>query len=270
MVALFFVFGALFGSFLNVVAIRYNTGKGLHGRSRCASCGKGLLWFELVPIISFFALRGRCFTCKSALSIQYPLVEGATALIFCGVYLVSSGALEILFSLVLFSLLIVIAVYDIRHAIIPDGLVYAFSGLALIQMWGSPASLSFLVPSSTNMLAGVVVALPLFLLWLLSSGRWIGLGYTKLFLGTGWVLGMSGGGSALILAFWIGAFVSVALLAYESIRHAQRRRGRTPALNSEHKRFTMKSEVPFAPFIILGILLVYFFDINVIELAMFS
>src|SRR3989338_3931288 len=78
-----FILGAIVGSFLNVVILRYNTGVSFFsGRSFCPSCGKKLSWYELVPVVSFFALRRKCAGCDSKISWQYPLVEIATGLLF--------------------------------------------------------------------------------------------------------------------------------------------------------------------------------------------
>ena len=75
-----FILGAIIGSFLNVVILRYGT-KSLGGRSECPSCGKKLVWFELIPIFSFLFLRGKCGSCGRKISWQYPLVEISTGLI---------------------------------------------------------------------------------------------------------------------------------------------------------------------------------------------
>src|SRR3989344_1035853 len=77
-----FIFGLIIGSFLNVVIYRINTRKSLHGRSACMSCQNQLLWYELIPVFSFLGLKGRCRNCKTKISIQYPLVELMTGLIF--------------------------------------------------------------------------------------------------------------------------------------------------------------------------------------------
>lgn len=119
-----FIFGTLVGSFLNVVILRYNTGKKLSGRSRCQSCARVLSWSELIPLFSFLFLRGRCNTCGSAISYQYPLVEILTGVVFLSVFLQFQNILENIFALIIFSTLIVIVVYDMRHKIIPNGLVY--------------------------------------------------------------------------------------------------------------------------------------------------
>src|SRR3989338_7047034 len=78
-----FVLGAVVGSFLNVVILRLNTGQSIiSGKSKCFSCAKKLKWYELVPLASFFALRGKCSACMSKISCQYPIVEMFTGFLF--------------------------------------------------------------------------------------------------------------------------------------------------------------------------------------------
>src|SRR3989344_3716993 len=125
-----FLFGTILGSFLNVVALRYNTGFGLSGRSRCFSCEQPLLWFELIPLFSFFFLRGRCRTCKSELSLQYPFVELLTGIIFVALFLQTKSLLAFIIFATISSFYIVIGIYDTRHTIVPNGLSYAVACLA--------------------------------------------------------------------------------------------------------------------------------------------
>ena len=150
-----FAFGTIIGSFLNVVILRYNTGEPIvNGKSACFSCAKKLSWYELIPIFSFAALRGKCGKCKSKISWQYPLVEFFTGLLFLAVYLKLNGFYFLnsnnLFSLgnsvskysyfyylAVFSILIVITVYDLRHKIIPDLLVFSFAFISLIYLVAS-------------------------------------------------------------------------------------------------------------------------------------
>src|SRR3989344_8920564 len=118
-----FLFGAVVGSFLNVVGLRWNSGLSLGGRSSCATCSITLRWWELLPIVSFLALRGRCARCHSKISRQYPIVELWTGLIFATVPVIL---------LPVFCIYIVITIYDLRHKIIPDSLVYASIVLSLL------------------------------------------------------------------------------------------------------------------------------------------
>ena len=140
-----FGFGLIIGSFLNVVILRLNTGRSVaKGRSKCARCSTTLSWYELIPVFSFLGLRGKCRTCKTQISFQYPVVELITGSIFVIIYthiMLSSGFnmyswLEFLFSIIIASLLVIILVYDFRHKIIPNSIVYPFIYLVLFQYYG--------------------------------------------------------------------------------------------------------------------------------------
>ncbi|MDD5068135.1 MAG: prepilin peptidase [Candidatus Pacebacteria bacterium] len=267
---LVFIFGLIIGSFLNVVILRYNTGTTIGGRSYCFSCGKILRWYELVPLLSFLIQLGKCRSCKAKISWQYPLVEFSTGVLFVLTALrfqfEVSSLPTILFYFVIESLLVIITVYDIRHKIIPDGLVYAFALLSLgrmILLYFYPIPFT-LHPVPFDFLAGPILFLfPFFFLWFISKGRWMGLGDAKLSLGIGWFLGLAYGVSAIILGFWIGAGVSVLLLLFQKIM-----RGKT-SLISLPGNLTMKSEIPFGPFLILGALLVFFLHFDITGLSNF-
>ena len=84
---IFFIFGLIIGSFLNVVIARFNSSKSLGGRSACMSCESTLKWYDLVPLFSFLALKGRCRTCKTRISFMYPAVEFLTGIIFTTLFL---------------------------------------------------------------------------------------------------------------------------------------------------------------------------------------
>ena len=266
LILFFFAFGLIIGSFLNVVSLRYNTGVTLGGRSRCFSCNKHLRWYELIPVLSYVALRGRCSACHSRISPQYPLVELLTGILFAGVYLkfgalLLIGPLSIAFLayyLMVICLLVVILVYDIRHKMIPDGLVYTFILLGLLKMLFTLSLAAFAYPNLLDLLAGPILFLPFFLLWYFSKGTWMGFGDGKLAWGIGWFLGLSAGGSAIALGFWTGAIVGVVLLAVGKFLRARKLTRRFPGIAA----LGLRSEVPFAPFLILGTLLVFFFSFN--------
>jgi prepilin signal peptidase PulO-like enzyme (type II secretory pathway) len=255
----FFIFllGLCAGSFLNVIAFRYGTGEGMAlSRSRCMHCGKTLSWFELIPIVSFLIQRGRCRDCRSRLSWQYPLVELFTAFVFVlvvwGTQLLNSATTEIflaslvesLFYLIVLSILIVIAVYDARHKIIPDALVFSFIGLSILSSLIHFTYSKDWLLGIDHLLAGPLAALPFFTLWFFSKGRWMGFGDVKLALGIGFLLGIADGIYAILWSFWLGGLVSIVLITYSSIFFS--------SLSSQSRRFTMKSEIPFGPFMVLG------------------
>lgn len=271
-----FIFGTLIGSFLNVVILRYNTGKNIFGpreRSVCFSCSKTLAWHELVPVLSFVALRGRCSGCKSSISWQYPFVEIATGLLFAAIFknFVELNPTAIFLSALyaaVWSLLVVITVYDLRHKIIPDGIVYAFSVIAFLTVFvpGSVAYVAGLNSMFTywgfawsSIVAGLAFSGFFAGLWYVSGGRWLGLGDAKLVLGVGLLLGLERGFTAMALAFWIGASVSILLMLAGAVTKVIRQ----SRLHRRLATLTMKSEIPFAPFIILGTLISFFCSINI-------
>ncbi len=257
-----FILGTIIGSFLNVVILRYNTGLSLAGRSGCFSCGKTLRWYELVPILSFIMLRGRCSGCKAGISRQYPLVELATGILFGMVFLTHpsleslSDALYLSYHFLVMSLLVVITAYDMRHKIIPDGLVFAFILLGLIRLFATHDIHSLLgYPSILDLLAGPLLFLPFFLLWFFSKGTWMGFGDAKLALGMGFFMGFADGASSVVLGFWIGALLSLLWMGFSALRG--------------NHGYSMKSEIPFAPYLIMGMLAVFFFHIDVLGLRLF-
>lgn len=255
--AAFCLFGLIIGSFLNVVVLRRDM-QSIGGRSECLSCGVQLRWYDMIPVISWLWLRGRCRDCGSAISVQYPLVEASTAALFALIgasTLVNEPALAAL-ALVIAALLVAISAYDILHTIIPDRWAYMFAGLSIayLAVQGIPDGASVIA----HALSGPVAALPIAALWAVSRGEWIGLGDAKLSLGIGWLLGPVYGIGAVFFAFVIGAVVSVFILIplphvllYLKKKGIVRFRGTAPEL-------TMKSEVPFGPFLVASCLIVWF------------
>jgi leader peptidase (prepilin peptidase)/N-methyltransferase len=282
--------GLVVGSFLNVAALRYNSGRTLGGRSRCFSCSMQLRWFDLVPVASFLALRGRCRGCGSRLNIQYPIVELITCLVFLAVAWTSLkhgvggmsygffgellnpySILHASYFWLIFSLLIVVSIYDLRHKIIPNGLVYAFAALALgrlIYYILSCATLCSTLGVAQQLLAGPILALPLAALWFFSGGRAMGFGDAKLALGIGWLAApttgftaasggwlevLSPGISAAVLSFWLGAIYGVSLIVHRRV------------LSRFAGRVTMKSEIPFGPFLVAGVFIVFVTGLDLLK-----
>lgn len=251
-----FIFGLLIGSFLNVVIYRYGTGVTIvNDRSMCFSCGKTLAWYELIPVVSFLLQGGKCRACKSAISWQYPIVEVLTGVIFLSVVAHAYGAgllpLAAFYYLVVFSFYLVISVYDLKHKIIPNGLVYTLIVLTAIPLFVDPSFTHFVVPSAWRVAAGPLYALPFALLWFVSKGAWMGLGDAKLAWAIGWLLGLNTGGIAIIFGFWIGAVFGLVAMAVNKV-----------VLSSRRGRLTMKSEIPFGPFLAVGTLIAWLYGIT--------
>ncbi len=248
-----FLFGVIIGSFLNVVSLRFNTGVGVNGRSKCMTCGTTLTWKELIPLVSFFLQKGSCKNCKGKISWQYPLVEFLAGAIFVMTLIIFpplsavTAATTVLY-LISGCLLVVMTVYDIKHKIIPDPFVYTFGFVALLSLFVGGTSW-FHIPDFYALIAGPLLAVPFAFVWLISRGRWMGFGDAKLALGIGWMLGISGGVNAVVLAFWIAAGVSLLWLFIIS------------------KKFKRGTEVPFGPYLILGLYLVLLFRVQVLDLG---
>ncbi len=270
---LFFIFGTVVGSFLNVVILRYDR-MPLTGRSGCPSCGRVLGWKELVPVLSFLIQRGRCRGCDHPISRQYPLVEVATGLVFLAIFfflidfyqvsniyeipLIFFGSSFLILASV-WGLLVAIFVYDLYHKIIPDDLVFPFIFLSLLWLFHSVSPDEFLsFPSLWDLFIGPFMFLFFASLWFFSKGTWMGFGDAKLALGMGFLLGFYYGLSAFMLSFWIGAGVALALLAFRSVVNDFGSQ-KAPAFL---KNIGLKSEIPFAPFLIIGTALAFFFHMD--------
>ena len=254
--------GAIVGSFLNVLILRLHTGRSATGRSGCMSCKEQLSWRELIPMVSFIFLRGRCTHCGSAISHQYWIVEVTTALLFMLVWMEGFSLVPTLAALVLTSLLVVIAAYDVRHTIIPNEVVYVFIALAFLTnlpLPGTFAAAELPLHFLFALVSGLLVAAPLLLLWLISRGQWMGLGDVKLAVGFGFILGTFGGLMAIMWGFILGALVGVVLLYAPLVI-------KRVSLSGSARTLTMKSEIPFAPFLIVGFFLVLLFDLNLFAL----
>src|SRR3989338_4451208 len=222
------VLGLVVGSFLNVVIFRMKHGRSfVKGRSMCASCQHALGALDLIPVVSFIFLRGRCRYCKARISFQYPLVEIATAMVFLIIYykyqdLIGLWNIKRAFGLsakthqplyllpfrdgIFSALLLVIFIYDLRYYLILDKLVLPL----IVFAFAINVALGF---SPERMLVSAVAVAGFFALqFLLSKGKWVGGGDIRLGFLIGVMLSLPGSLDALFSAYIIGALVSVALL----------------------------------------------------------
>lgn len=211
------IFGLIVGSFLNVVINRLKLKETLGGRSHCPHCKKELKNIHLVPVFSYLALGGRCAYCRKKISAQYPLVEAGTALTFAFVYNQFGLAPETLFLCIISCFLIVIAVYDFKHFIIPDKVVFPGIGVALVfalfQDFSNSCVLSWNCATVSG-LAGVAIIAGFFLTqYVISQGKWIGFGDVKFGILLGLAVGLTNSVVLLFMAYTVGAIFGVMLIS---------------------------------------------------------
>lgn len=206
--------GAVFGSFGNVLVWRLPRGQSILGRSRCPKCGRTLSGTDLVPLLSYAWLRGRCRTCRERIGARYPLLELGGGMLFLGAGLLAPtfvGAL--LLGLGLLTLLIV-AVIDIETQTIPDALSIAIVIIAL----------AFQLAGGHLVIGGALLGLMIFGgQWLLSRGRWLGSGDIFVAVGIGLLVGGTRAMAlAVLAAYIIGALVAVIGLATGTLKRHDR------------------------------------------------
>ena len=200
--------------------------------------------------------------CSSWVPLRYTFVEVTTAVAFLVLWsLFKEDVLLFLVHAVLAAILIVIAVYDVRHYIIPNETVLGVTlvAAALLGFGGLSSSFSGAVSA---LLSGIGAFIFFGGLWFISKGKWLGFGDAKLAFPLGVIVGFPAVFSMVILSFWIGAVVSLFLLALQ--RFVNRGKHRLPFLSNH---LTIKSEVPFAPFLIAAFVLVEYFNANIFDIT---
>jgi leader peptidase (prepilin peptidase)/N-methyltransferase len=246
-----FIFGVIIGSFLNVVIYRLRinarTGRAkidLSGRSKCPKCGKTLDFLELIPLISFAAQKGRCRSCHKSISWRYPLVELISGLVtFLSLYILGIYNLYTYLVLLVLYLMIVIVFYDFKKMIIPDVLLYPLYSLVIIL---DIIKLGKGEIKILDLLIGLVIGGGLFMvLVLISKEKWMGCGDVKLGFALGLFLSYPLIVASYVLSFSLGALISLLLLGL--------------------KGKTLKDEVPFAPFLALGMFIAVFWGEKLIN-----
>ncbi len=222
----FAVLGSVFGSFGNVLIFRLPAQQSIGGRSHCPHCGRSLRVRELIPVLSYIALRARCAGCRKPIHWQYPLVEAVSAGLFVFSLINTQYALlpGMLLAFALW-LLLLMAVIDARTSLIPDALSFPFLFIALVFQLAARNSID---------LTGLIVCGGFFAAqWLVSRGRWVGSG--DILLGGGIGLLVGSWRDALIVLFFayvIGAAVASILLI--------------------SGRKTIDQALPFGPFLVVG------------------
>jgi prepilin signal peptidase PulO-like enzyme (type II secretory pathway) len=273
-----FVFGAAIGSFLNVVALRYDgekflfSTKAIGGRSHCPHCKKTLQWYELIPLVSFAIQGGKCRNCKTHISWRYPIMELLSAAIFVLIPLrfstvayfataAATGAPQMAaligvsaIWIIAFELLLLIAYIDILLSIIPDELNIALAVVALVEIafvahafgignpsfFGGFASIFGLQANVwINHIVGAGFGVAFFgAIVAVTRGRGMGMGDVKLALPLGLLFGWPDILIIAMMAFVLGGVYGLIIITAG--------------------KKTMKSAVPFGPFLVIASTIAFF------------
>jgi len=226
---LFFVLGLAFGSFGSVLIERLPENRNIGGRSKCPKCGRQINIPDLIPVISFLFLGGKCRSCSGKISIRYPLAEISSALLFVvAIYLAPSYLPVAALMGVILWLLLIISVIDAKTQGIPDVLNVPFVILTILYA---------IITGPFPVIPPLIAAGFFFAQWKLSGGKWVGSGDIILAAGLGFLLG---GISDVVLMLGIsyiaGAIVAVLLLVMKKKRK--------------------KNHLAFGPFLAAGTLVV--------------
>jgi len=255
-----FCLGTIFGSFLNCVIYRLHSEESfLKGRSFCPNCQHILSWQDLIPVFSFLALKGKCRYCHKPISLQYPLVELATGLLFVFTTYnlqLTTYNLKILlnlgYQLLVVSCLVIVFVYDLKHYIIPDKVIYPAIALAFLYQLYQITQVRpmyilpmYILTGVRPVYAALGAAAFFLILVVISHEKWLGWGDVKLAFLMGLFLGWPKILLALFLAFFIGAIIGIELIILG--------------------KKTLKSEIPFGPFLVSGTFLALFFGQKILD-----
>ncbi len=239
------IFGALIGSFLNVCIFRLPKGESIvWPGSHCPYCKKPIKAYDNIPILSFILLRGKCRECHSPISVQYPLVEGVTALSSLFLLTTFGPSLSYLVYFIFIVSLIVITVIDLYHQIIPDVISLPGIGIGLLA--------SLIIPQITflNSLIGILLGGgSLFIVatvyqWLFKR-EGMGGGDVKLLAMIGAFLGWKSVILTILLSSLIGSITGIIIMVLKG------------------KDF--KYAIPFGPFLSLGAVIALFYGESLIN-----
>lgn len=229
-----FLFGLVFGSFYNVVGLRVPQKESIvHPPSHCPKCQRRLTVLDLVPVLSYVFLGGKCRSCGNKISWFYPFIELMTGVLFAFAYWQLGWGIELIVAFFFISLLVIIVVSDLAYMLIPDKVLIFFLPLLAIGRVLSP-----LTPWWDSFVGAVVGFGILYIIAVLSNGG-MGGGDIKLFFLIGLVLGTIDTLLTLFLAAVIGMIVGITVLS-------KNKQGR-------------KTPIPFGPSIALAAVIVYFY-----------
>ncbi|NME99008.1 prepilin peptidase [Aneurinibacillus aneurinilyticus] len=239
--AIFFLFGIILGSFFNVVGLRIPEKQSIIAPpSHCPKCGKQLAPIDLIPVLSYLFIRGKCRQCKAGISPVYPIMEFITGFLFAAAYYIYGFTAEMWMTLLFASLLVIITVSDLAYRIIPDKVLLPFFITFLIARF-------FIHPHESYLshLIGMVLGFSIFFGIALISRGGMGGGDIKLFTVVGLFLGYPLLFVTILFSTFLGTLYGILVM----IIHGSGR----------------KTEVPFGPFIAVAAMLAVYKGYDIIS-----
>ncbi|RCW50508.1 A24 family peptidase [Halanaerobium sp. MA284_MarDTE_T2] len=229
-----FIFGLIVGSFLNVVIFRLPEGKSIvKPPSHCPHCKTKLKTFDLIPVLSYLAVGGKCRYCDTKISFQYPFVELLTGFFFLFTYLKLGISVELFIMFLLISALIVISFIDYKYMIIPNYITYP--GIVI----GFLSSIVLDYISIYDSLLGIFIPSLLLLLVAFIFKGGMGMGDVKLAAMLGAFLGFEFALAGIFVGSFLGSIIGLTMMALGMLDR--------------------KSRIPFGPFICIGTVIIIFF-----------
>ena len=230
-----FIMGIIFGSFYNVCIYRIPVKKSVvNPPSACGNCNTRLKPIDLVPILSWSLLRGRCRYCGQKVSSRYALVELLTGILFVLVYKNFGYSALTIYFLILTSLLIIITFIDIDHYIIPNGLIIIGSIVAIVfNIFGIGVGIKEAILGAIICGCGTLVVI--YIIEFILKKEVMGGGDIKLFGMVGLFLGVQQGLMTILFSIYVGAFYGVYTIIHSKLK------------NKEYN-----SMIPYGPFIAIG------------------
>ncbi len=267
-----FLLGLVVGSFINALQYRIQENKTMKGRSFCPNCKHQLVWYDLVPLFSWIALRGKCRYCKEPISVQYPIVELITGISFMSVGIASGfsqkinnailyfgdisnrdfiiSVISLLLILFITSCAVIISLHDAKTLYVLSKYVYLaiLASLLLIFIsysgkWSFANVIGYMTP---YLLSAFLATLFFFSLYFFSKGSWMGAGDAEIALLMGLFLGWPRVMGALYIAFISGSLWGLSKVYL-------------------FKNAKMKSEIPFGPFLLSGMIVAFIFGAKIID-----
>ncbi len=243
-----FIIGIIFGSFFNVCIFRIPNKESISNPpSHCYKCNNRLTYLDLIPILSWILLKGRCRYCGQNISPRYPLIELLTGILFIIIYNVYGLNFITINYLVLISLLIIITFIDIDYYIIPDSIIIFGSIFAvLFNLTNKGISIRDSIISGLVCSGGMLILI--ILIELVVKKEVMGGGDIKLFFMIGLFLGLKLGFLTILLSVYVGSFYGIGTIIYSKI-----------------KKQEYNSMIPYAPFISIGAIISVLCGTNIIN-----